>query len=73
MRDSLLPKEAQADYFCPLAMPQRVNCLGNECMAWEYDVEGGGGYGDCSLLVRRREIVNGIGPNLVVSINPAGV
>ena len=55
MRDSRYPDTAQA-YYCPFAFPVKMHCLGDDCAAWEDD-DDTAGCGDCSLLVRRQEIM----------------
>lgn len=68
MRDSCLSEEAKTTFYCPFALPKQMHCLGDDCMGWENDYEAGGGLGDCSLLVHRRELVNGLGPMLNVGV-----
>ena len=58
MRVSIYSDQAKTACFCPFALPERVYCLGDDCMSWESDDEFGDGTGDCSLLMHRREVIN---------------
>jgi hypothetical protein len=71
MRFEMTPNEAE-DLYCPFALPTRQHCLGDGCMAWEEGDDCPSAHGDCSLLIHRREIVNGLGPILTVDVRKLG-